>query len=470
MEFNEQEDELLEPVSPVAQCFNTSVLSISVIVVLEFEIPIDEAKIMSYAKDLIPLNPLFSSIMVEDINGKRKWKKVEVNLEEHILVPTLPSNLSLVELNYDTYFKEYMTDLGVQELPKNKPLWEIHIINYPTKNAAAHLILKFHHSLGDGYSMMGLLISSMKRADNPSLPLTFPSRKINSDHNLQSRNVLSLVPKFVLSSMNSVLDFGWSIMKSSVLEDDLTPIRSGGDGVEFRPIATWTINFSLHQIKQIKSKLRVTINDVVTGIIFLGIRLYMYETCPNSTQSNSTAIVLLNTRMLGDYKSIEDMLKPNSNNPWGNHFALLPIDIPKLTDYELSNPIQFIKAAQKLIKRKRYSYAVFLVDKLMEMINKLKGPEAAAKYVYKTARNSSISISNMIGPKEKMALLGHPAKGIYFTVVGLPQSLMITMISYMENLRITFGSEKEFIDQVKLTSCMKKALELIHNASFDISI
>ena len=60
----EEEEELLEPVSPTAQCFNSSALSISVIAVLEFEIPIDEVQIMCYAKDLIPLNPLFSSIMV----------------------------------------------------------------------------------------------------------------------------------------------------------------------------------------------------------------------------------------------------------------------------------------------------------------------------------------------------------------------------------------------------------------------
>ncbi|KAE8645786.1 hypothetical protein Csa_017166 [Cucumis sativus] len=197
----------------------------------------------------------------------------------------------------------------------------------------------------------------------------------------------------------------------------------------------------------------------------------MHETCPESIQSNSTTIVLLNTRMFGNYKSVEDMLKPNSNAPWGNRLALLLIDIPKLTDYELSNPIQFIKAAQKLIKRKRYSYATFLLDKLMEMVHKLKGPEVAAKYMYKMVRNSSLSISNMIGPKEKMALLGHPAKGVYFILFGIPQSLIITMVSYMENLRIAFGSEKEFIDQEKLTSCMKTAFEHMYKAaSVDVSI
>uniref|UniRef100_A0A9I9DI45 Diacylglycerol O-acyltransferase n=1 Tax=Cucumis melo TaxID=3656 RepID=A0A9I9DI45_CUCME len=463
----EEEDELLEPVSPTAQCFNTSALSISVIAVVEFEIPIDEAKIMCYAKDFIPLNPLFSSIMVNDINGERKWKKVEVKVEEQIVVATPPSNLS-IELN-NVYFNEYITKLSVKEFAQNKPLWEIHILNCPTSDAAANLVLKFHHSLGDGYSVMGLLLSSMKRADNPSLPLTFPftGKIINSN---KFGQISSGVSHFLLSSINTVLDFGLSLIKSSVLEDELTPIRSGGDGVEFKPTEIWTITFSLHHIKQIKSKLRMTVNDVVVGMLFLGIRLYMEETRPESTKSNSTALVLLNTRMFRTYKCMEDMLNPNSNTPWGNRFAFLHIDIPKLTDFNLSNPLQLVEAAQKLIKRKRDSSAVFLVDKLMQMIHKFRGSEVASKYVYKTIKNSSLSISNLIGPKEKMALTGHPAKGMYFTVVGIPQSLKISVISYMENLRIAFGGEKEFIDQEKLTSCMKKAFDYIHKASIDVSM
>ncbi|XP_022952086.1 O-acyltransferase WSD1-like [Cucurbita moschata] len=461
-----KEDELLQPVSPTAQHMNSSVQSISLIVVLELEMAIDELQFMSFAKHFIHLNPLFTSIMVNDVNGERKWKEVEVNIEEHIIVHTPPSNLSL-QL-FDAYFNEYMTNYALQELPQNKPLWEIHIINCPTSNAAGNLVFKIRHSLGDGYSFMGLLISGMTRAHNPSLPLTFPSRTIKAE---QSGHILGRVSQFLLSSMNTVLDFGWNIMKSSVLEDHLTPIRSGRDDVEFRTFAIRTITFSLPQIKQIKTKLGETINDVITGMIFLGLRLYMQETRPDSTNSNSTALVLINTRMIGNYKSLQDMLKANnSNTSWGNRFGFLHIDIPKATEYELSNPLQFIKAAQEMIKRKRYSSAVYLVDKVMEMIHKLRGPEVAAKLMYKTFRNTSLVISNMIGPREKMAVCGHPVKGVYFTVVGVAQSLVITMISYMDDLRITFRSEKEFIDEVKLTSCMNKAFENIYKASMEVSI
>ena len=62
MEFEEG----LEPVSPTAQYFNSSVLSVSIIAVMEFEIPINNLpSIMSLLKDVfLPINPHFSSIML----------------------------------------------------------------------------------------------------------------------------------------------------------------------------------------------------------------------------------------------------------------------------------------------------------------------------------------------------------------------------------------------------------------------
>lgn len=53
------------PVSPTGQYFTSSVMSISVICVLESEIPIDDSCTITLLKDVfIPINPRFSSIMV----------------------------------------------------------------------------------------------------------------------------------------------------------------------------------------------------------------------------------------------------------------------------------------------------------------------------------------------------------------------------------------------------------------------
>ncbi|TYH77743.1 hypothetical protein ES332_D04G175900v1 [Gossypium tomentosum] len=441
-ELNVEDVEYSEPVSPTAQYFNSSVLSVCILAVLDTEIPIDDSPALGLLKDVfLPISPRFSSLMVEDENGLKHWKKVEVKLEDHVSIPNFPSGLS--PQSYDNHLSNYLSKIAMEQLPHNRPLWNIHIIKYPTSNATGNIIFKLHHSLGDGYSLMAALLSC--------------------------NSIFRNIPKVLRSAFNSVSDFGWSLMKSSYVEDDISLIRSGNPGVEFKPVVISTMTFSLDDIKQIKTKLRVTINDVITGIIFFGTRLYMQEGRNKSNNEHSTALVLLNTRAIREYKSVKEMHKPCAEKVWGNQFAFLHISIPELTSLESLNPLDFVWKAHKLIQRQRNSGAVFLTARLLEWFKKFKGPEAAAKYIHSTIKNSSMGLSNMIGPVERMALANHPIKSLYFMVVGEPKSLSITMISYMGKLRVAFKTEKDFIDPEKLKSSIQNAFEKILKAAQDIA-
>ncbi|KAM7270792.1 hypothetical protein ACFE04_030006 [Oxalis oulophora] len=483
----EEEEELSEPVSPTGQYFNSSVLSISVVGVLESEIPIDDSSTFTLLQNVfLPINPRFSSIMVRDENGKSIWKKVEVNPNDHIKVPKFPPGLS--RESYDTYFNEYLSKVAHQKLSLTKPLWEIHVMKYPTLNCEGSLIFKLHHALGDGFSLMGALLSCLKRADDPSLPLTFPPLHFGANFN-KEKNIFRALHSRVCLLWNTLSDFGFSFLKSSVLEDDRTAIRSGDVGVEFKPIEITTMVFSLDKIKQIKTKLGVfpiptkheafknqqlTINDVIAGIIFLGNRLYMKE----DSNKESTALVLLNTRIIDGYKTVQDMVKPKSDSSWGNQFGFLHVSLPKLTyDNNINNngnkvndynPLEFVWKAQEIIKRQKTSLAVPLTGRLLEAFRKFRGPEATAKYIHSTLKNSSMTISNMIGPLEKLALEQHPCKGMYFMVVGVPQSLTITMVSYVGKLRVAIGTEKGFIDSQKFKTCIVDAYDSILSAANEI--
>ncbi|KAK1393326.1 hypothetical protein POM88_012382 [Heracleum sosnowskyi] len=261
---------------------------------------------------------------VREKNGILRWKKVEVNLKHHVIVPILPKGMS--PEFYDEYLYDYLSKLGMDPLPENR---------------------KFIY--------LRALVSCLKRLDNPSIPLSFPSlHSSNSskrgDYNMIT-SILERVPQVSSWIANTVLDFGASLLKSSVIKDVESPIRSVHDGVEFQPMAFTTIEFSMDDMKIIKNRLKVTINDVITGIILLGSRLYMEGEIVNSSRSNSNALVLINTRNLGGYKS------------------------------------------------------------------------TAAKYIHNTMRNSSITISNLIGPVEKTSMDNLPIKGLYFFVTGSPQSL-----------------------------------------------
>ncbi|ONK64047.1 uncharacterized protein A4U43_C07F21550 [Asparagus officinalis] len=444
-----------QPVSPQAQYLNSEVLCISILAVFESEIPIDDSQATCTLENLfLPINPRFSSIMVKDEHGTSKWKKVQIKLGDHIKTPIFPPGLEL----YDDYMQEYLAKIATDLLPEDKPLWNIHIIKYPTKQAAGSLVFKLHHSLGDGFSLMAALFNCAQRADNPSLPLTFPS---NENPKPQKWGAYRFVSKVFSMCINTVKDFTWSLLMSSVMKDSITPIRSGEVGIEDRPITLSTVTFSLSEIKQIKAKLQGTVNDAVTGIIFHGIQLYMQSAGQKTKPAKVTALVLLNTRAMRTYQPVEEMVRRDSQAPWGNHFAFLHVSVPAHKDAERADPLNSIRRAKKTIKAKRNSLGVHLTAGALDLMRKFKGPEVVSKQVYKTLANTSMAISNMIGPIEKMQIANHPVKSFYFMMVRAPQSLTITVVSYMGMIKVAIGAERDFINSELLVSCMEKSFQRI---------
>ncbi|CAL0332903.1 unnamed protein product [Lupinus luteus] len=455
--MNDLHEEVSFPVSPIGEYFNSSVLSVSVLGVMETEVAIDVSQIMSLIKStFLPINMRYSSTMIVDKEGHKHWKQVEVNIKEHVKIPIFPT---ISDNLYDDYFDEYLSRIALEQFPEDKPLWQIHIINYPTSNSAAALIFKLHHSLGDGYSILGALYSCLQRVDNPSLPLIFPSSK-KVESKTDNKTILSRLPQNVSLVMNGVLDFGWSLLKSTKMVDKETPIRSGNDDVRFQPVTILNVSFSLDSIKEVKDKLRVSVNDVLIGVIFFAIRLYMRSMNHESVKTKTTALVLLNTRNTRAYKSVQEMIDTNSDAPWGNRFSFLHIPIPELSDANYSKPLDFVLEASKIIKRKRYSLAIPMNGVLLDLVNKFKGPQAAARYLYDTLKNTSVTISYMVGPSNQVALASNlPVKGLYFYTLGSPQSITVTAMSYMGRLRVGFGVEKGFIDAHQFKSCIENSME-----------
>lgn len=99
--------------------------------------------------------------------------------------------------------------------------------------------------------------------------------------------------------------------------------------------------------------------------------------------TNATALVVLNTRALGGYKTIAEMVKPKPDMPWGNRFTFVHVSIPKLStggasnDQADLNPLGFVKEVHWTIKRKRNSAVIYLTGWMLEILRKLRGPEVS---------------------------------------------------------------------------------------------
>ncbi|KAF5205356.1 O-acyltransferase wsd1 [Thalictrum thalictroides] len=413
----------LEPMNPSSQCLNTSYLSLGIIGIAESEIPIDVEKTM-------------------------------IRFEDHVIVPTFPQGLS--PESYTQYFEEYLSKICMDKLSETQPLWELHIIKYPTRGAAGTFAFKMHHALGDGFSIMGAIFSTFKRVDNPSLPLTFPSTISRSK---VQRNIFNSGLSFISQCFNTINDIVSNVMHTAWFGDRPSAIRSGAHLVECLPVHITRITFSLDDISQVRKKLGVTVNDVIVGIIFHGTHLYT-KVMEDQTSSKfrKTALVLLNTRMLNGYQSVDEMLQKNM---WGNQFSFIQIPLPSYSDGQNVDLKEFILQAKKIIQRNKTSIAVHINGLLLSLMGSLRGSEAVSKYVHSTLKSSSFVVSNLIGPTEKIACADHPISNLYFTVTGSPQSLLFLVMSYLGKLTITISGEKGFIDLPLLVSCMNKAFEKI---------
>lgn len=88
-----------------------------------------------------------------------------------------------------------------------------------------------------------------------------------------------------------------------------------------------------------------------------------------------TALVLLNTRNISSYQSVDEMTKPNARSPWGNQFGFMHVSLPTCANAESADPLYFVLQAKKIIKAKRNSLVVYLTGRLLETLRRIKGPE-----------------------------------------------------------------------------------------------
>ncbi|KAI3963673.1 hypothetical protein MKW98_021913 [Papaver atlanticum] len=477
-----RDEETSPPVSPLSQSFNSSIVSFIVHVIFELETPITELETLDFLRThLLPVNTRFSSIMERNKNGVLRWKRVGISVEDHLIVPTFPDGLT--RKGYDEMLREYLSKIGCKNFSQEKPLWEVHLVKYPSMKGACTMIFKFSHALGDGYSFMRVFFKCCGRADNPSLPLTFPQLSLiktqQQDHGIigLGKKLFGLMGKCI----NTSYDLIETMFRTSFLEDRPSAIRYSGTSTElFKPFSVYSVTISLERVKQVRTKLGATVNDVIIGLISYMIHLYMerkkklmeqygeaadglmMDSITNGA-SNMTICVMLNTRIFKGSKNLEDMIKAEA---WGNRSSLVFAKLPTFPNDEQVNPLDFITKAKNTMDKKKNSMIFYLIDSILSTATRMKGQKGMDEMLYKSFKNASTSISNLIGPKEQMAFMNHPVSSCYYFTAGVPQSAVFTSVTNMDKLMVVVTLEKGFIDTKLFTSCMDEAFENIFRAAF----
>ncbi|XP_042002039.1 wax ester synthase/diacylglycerol acyltransferase 3-like isoform X2 [Salvia splendens] len=483
MARKKDEEEEDEPVSPTGRMMQAPKFNVCIIILMGFYTKIDPIVFKKCVQQALVKHPRFCSILVTS-RGRYKWRRTAVDIDKHLFVP----DVSAAAESPDDFVSEYASRLS--EIPMDvaaKPLWEFHVLNVKTSDAEAVVVMKIHHSLGDGVSLIALTHACSRKLDDPAaLPvLPLPSKKPREGGG--GRGLLKFFWMVILILFYTLVDMAEFVATLLFLRDVQTPVRAGRGVRLCRKRFVHRI-VSLDDVKFIKNAMNVSVNDVVLGVTEAGLSRYLNsiyvnnnkENVAENKEKNSNSVpqnlgirstVIFNLR---PSPTIEMLEKEEVNGMLGNKIAmvLLPFSIALQDD-----PLTYIRRAKSTMDRKKLSLAHQCAYITINLTTSLFGIKAAARLTRAIFRNTTFTFSNVMGPAEEVNLFGHHLRYIAPSVFGFPQSFIIHYQSYSNKIIISIGADEKLIpnpdqlcdDLVKSLKNIKEAVKekVLASASLD---
>ncbi|XP_075511155.1 wax ester synthase/diacylglycerol acyltransferase 11-like isoform X1 [Primulina tabacum] len=391
-------------------------------------------------------HPRFCSLMVRDSGGREHWRRTEVNIDHHLIIRHQP----LSDDSEDDAVNDYMADLSFSSpLSMDKPLWEIHLL-------VAHrtAVFRLHHALGDGISLMSMLLSSCRRIDDPEKIPAIGGVGASSSPRRQW-GLLTLL-KVIWYTLIYVLELS---IRTLWLRDKRT-VLSGGAGVELWPRKLATSSFSLEDMKTVKRAVPdATINDVLFGIITCGLSKYLDIRSPKALQEGHqiTGVAMVNLRPHSGLQDFSKLMDGTSRTRWGNKFGMLLLPVHYHGD--CSDPLQFVKRAKAMIDKKKLSLEASCSYTIGNILMSLFGAKLASILNYRIVCNTTFTMSNLVGPREKISIASNPVKYIRVTSSSLSHAVTMHMVSYAGTADMQILVAKDVIPDPKvLAKCLEDAL------------
>nr|XP_016462016.1 PREDICTED: O-acyltransferase WSD1-like isoform X2 [Nicotiana tabacum] len=289
LENGKEEEALLSPTSRV---FHEPNYNVHIVAIMGWKVPLDVDAMKAEIQCKLLKHPHFSSLQVmdeSDGNGKMRWVPTSVNVDDHITVPDLKPNPN--NMDTDKLVEEYISNLSTTTIDTSKPLWDLHILNVKTSDAEATFIFRFHHSVGDGVSLISLLLSCFRKTSDPTslptLPVSSSSSSSKGKSNLSisnRKNIWSLIWQYVAKFwlfisllFNTVADVLLFVATALFLKDSQSPfaVAQGFKSSTRQRFIYRTVG--LDDIKFIKNATNCTVNDVILGITQAALSRYIHR-------------------------------------------------------------------------------------------------------------------------------------------------------------------------------------------------
>ncbi|PON98007.1 O-acyltransferase [Trema orientale] len=481
-EINGEEDDRDQPVSPAGQLFHEPNFNVHILAIMGCKTKIDVAVVRANLPHTLLKHPRFSSLPVVDKEkgGEMKWVRTKVDLDKHVITPEV--DLSNYKECPDKYVEDYIYNLTKTSVDKSRPLWDLHILNVKTSTAEGVGIFRIHHSVGDGISLMSLLLACTRQTSDPVALPTLPTKKPDTDNYksfglFDTRSFVGFifglwwVLKLFWNTLLDVLMFTGTALL--LVKDTNTPIK-GPPGSEKNPRRIVYKIVSLDDMKLVKNAMNTTINDVALGATQAGLSKYLNRRYGIENQNDEgeterknnlpkkirlRSILFINIRPSSGIQALADMMEKNTKAKWGNSFAyvLLPFTIGLRDD-----PLDYVREAKSTIDRKKHSLEALFTFSIIGLVFKFFGLKSASSLFQRLFSSTTMAFSNVVGPLEEIGFYGHPMAYLSANSYGQANELVICIQSYVNKMSVSLSVDENTIpDPYQLCDDIVESLELI---------
>ncbi|KAL3517297.1 hypothetical protein ACH5RR_024199 [Cinchona calisaya] len=495
---NVEEEE--EPLSPSARLFHEPNFNVHILGIMGGKARMSPQIIKEKLVHTLLKHPRFSSLLVVDEKtGDMKWVRTKVDINQHVIIPDLDSNYME---SPDKFVEDYVYNLSKSSLDKSKPLWELHLLNVKTSDAEGVGVFRIHHSLGDGTSLISLLLACTRQVSDPDKLPTIPgqNKKMNgttTNYSSSGRSKPGLISlKHYFVAVWLFIQLIWNTIKDVVmfgatalfLKDTETPIKAR-PGSEYSPRRVVYRIVSLDDMKLVKNAMNMaskfnfnhTINDVALGVTQAGLSRYLNRryaelgkkdkgetekrnNLPKNVRLRST--ILINLRPSAGIQALSDMMEKDTEAKWGNWIGsvLLPFKIALRDD-----PLDYVREAKATIDRKKNSLEAVYTFSIAGLVLKFFGIKKSSDLSHRVISHTTMCFSNLIGPQEEIGFYGHPIAYIAPSSYGQPHGLVLNFESYVNKMTMVLSVDESVIpDPHQLLDDLQVSLNLIKDAALAI--
>jgi diacylglycerol O-acyltransferase len=416
--------------------------------------PVDRTRLEHVIRTrLLELFPVFSRRPLPGRGkwGRPRWRDVgQLDLSQHIREVRLPAP------GDDAALQDYVGRFLATPLPRDRPLWDIHLIEGLAEGSAIYV--RLHHALADGIALTQVLFSLTDLSPEGDRDGSFHP---DGRHHLLSevvqaaRRVVPEVPQLlrparVRAGFRTGVRLGFSgvgVLKKLLFTRNPESPVSGVAGPEKR--AVWSEPMQLQRVKDIAAHADATVNDVLVSALAGALARYQVE--HGGRAVDLATMIPVNLRPL-------NVPLPRE---LGNRFALVLLSLPSGPGAPLARLAE-TKRRMDVIKASPEPAITFtLIQAIGWLGNRLNRP-LVTFFAGKVAGVTT----NVPGPREPRYLAGTRISGLLGWVPGSGQQALGTcIITYAGTVRIGFKTDTAVIaDPERILAAFHAEIETLEAA------